>query len=78
MHQWGDEGTDRVRSVYERAVEEAGLHLGEGDKLWGGYLEMETFIFLELQKMQQSGTQEQMQVQLREKVTSKSIKSKYN
>ena len=61
MQQWGDRGTEAVRQIYERAVGEAGLHFGEGDKLWGGYIEFETKLFMVLQEIQAGEGQEQSQ-----------------
>ena len=61
MQQWGDRGTEAVRQVYERAVEAAGLHFGEGDKLWGAYIEMESMLYLGLQDMQLGKSEEGIQ-----------------
>ena len=68
MHQWGENGTINLRQVYERAVEEAGLHFGEGDNLWGLYIAMETMVFLGLQEIQQADNGGEEQEGIREQV----------
>ena len=68
MYQWGENGTSNLRQVYERAVEEAGLHFGEGDNLWGLYIAMETMVFLGLQEIQQADSGGEEQEIIREQV----------
>ena len=68
MHQWGENGTSNLRQVYERAVEEAGLHFGEADNLWGLYIAMETMVFQSVQEIQQADSGGEEQEAIREQV----------
>ncbi|KAI6650949.1 Squamous cell carcinoma antigen recognized by T-cells 3-like [Oopsacas minuta] len=67
MHQWGENGTSMLRQVYERAIEEVGVHFGEGDKIWELYIAMETMVFMGLQELQQTDGEDK-QEEIREQV----------